>query len=100
MPNGDTQQHETLAAAEARTLLLLQICDLYQQDWLELSQRMMPLLHTSVMSPTLQIEYLDDHGWIAWTGDGTPIPTLRGLQLAEAIEEGATLAQFVFSRDN
>ncbi|MBL0170768.1 MAG: hypothetical protein IPP90_08570 [Gemmatimonadaceae bacterium] len=100
MSTGNSQQHETITAAETRTRLLLHICELYQQDWLELSQRMMPLWQTSVISSALHLEYLDDHGWIAWTGEGTPIPTLRGLQLAEAIEEGSTLAQFVFSRDN
>jgi hypothetical protein len=100
MTSSKTQQHETHTKEEARTLLLLQICELYQQDWLELSQRMIPLWQANLISSTLHLEYLDDHGWIAWTGEGTPIPTMRGLELAAALQDGATLAQFLFSRDN
>lgn len=100
MPNTNTPQQEVITYPEQRTLLLLQICDLYQQDWLDLSQRMMPLWQTNAAPLALHLEYLDHQGWIAWTGEGTPIPTMRGLELAEAIEAGTTLEQFVFSRDS
>ncbi len=100
MSNTNTPQQEAFTNPEQRTLLLLQICELYQQDWLDLSQRMMPLWQTHAASLALHLEYLDDQGWIAWTGEGTPIPTMRGLELAEAIESGTSLAQFVFSRDS
>ncbi len=81
-------------------LLLQKVCNLYQQNWLDLSHRMIPLRFENARPLTRHLGYLFDHGLIEWTGEGTPIPTMRGLELAEAIEAGTTLVQFFFGRHN
>lgn len=93
------QPHQPLTVVEVRKLLLLQICSRYFQACLEVSELKAPLWQSSTVSFEGHLEYLDDQGWIAWSGLGPPVPTMRGIHLAEAIEERESLQQFLFSRD-
>jgi hypothetical protein len=93
------QSHQQLAVVEVRKLLLLHICSHYTQACLEVSERKAPLWQSSTVSLENHLEYLDDQGWIAWSGLGPPVPTMRGIYLAEAIQERQSLQQFLFSLD-
>ena len=93
------QSHQQLTVVEVRKLLLLHICSHYTQACLEVSERKAPLWESSKFYLEDHLEYLDAQGWIAWSGLGPPVPTMRGFQLAEAIEERHSLQQFLFSLD-